>query len=170
MVNGFLNTIVALLMAGATLSFNFKAVEASGNVQYDGTCTVTAKGDSYRLETKEAIIVSNGTVKGIYQKSIDEIVLQSVGEASASMAGLMDNPLAFLKDADKYYEVTTWKDGKKVSSGAEGSLPDKIELKAKSGAHYTIGILSSKKNDMPDGNLFVLNLEDYPYAVVTDLR
>ncbi len=170
MVNGFINSLVALLVAGATLSFNFKAVDPSGAVQYDGAVTVVSKGDSYRLETKDAIIVSDGTTKGIYQKSIDEIVLQSVGEASADISGLMDNPLAFLRDADKYYVVTTWKDGKKTSSGAEDVLPDKIELRSKAGSVYTVGILDCKKNNSPSINLFTIHPEEYPSAVVTDLR
>ena len=67
MANGFINTLVAFLMAGATLSFSFKAAEPSGKVMYDGTGTVLAIGDSYRMETPQMLVVSDGTTKGIYQ-------------------------------------------------------------------------------------------------------
>lgn len=174
MANGFINTLVAFLIAGATLSFSFKAVEPSGKVMYDGTGTVLAIGDSYRMETPQMLIVSDGETKGIYQKEIDEIVLQKVvptGAAeNATMQGIMDNPFAILQHAGKFYTVTTYKGGKKATSGAPGALPDKIELRAASGAVYTIGILDAKKEDTVDASSFVLNPDDFPTAVVTDLR
>lgn len=185
MANGFINTLVAFLMAGATLSFSFKAAEPSGKVIYDGTGTVLAIGDSYRMETPQMLVVSDGETKGIYQKEIDEIVLQKVASAGASGAlssdgnlsaanttlqGLMDNPFAILQHAGKFYTVTTYKGGKKATSGAPGALPDKIELRAASGAVYTIGILGAKKEDTVEASSFVLNPDDFPTAVVTDLR
>ncbi len=174
MANGFINTLVAFLIAGATLSFSFKAVEPSGKVMYDGTGTVLAIGDSYRMETPQMLIVSDGETKGVYQKEIDEIVLQKVvptGAAeNATLQGIMDNPFAILQHAGKFYTVTTFKGGKKATSGAPGALPDKIELRAASGAVYTIGILGAKKEDSVDSSAFVLNLDDFPTAVVTDLR
>lgn len=174
MANGFINTLVAFLIAGATLSFSFKAVEPSGKVMYDGTGTVLAIGDSYRMETPQMLIVSDGETKGIYQKEIDEIVLQKVVPTGAAenttLQGIMDNPFAILQHAGKFYTVTTYKGGKKATSGAPGALPDKIELRAASGATYTIGILGAKKEDTVDASSFVLNLDDFPTAVVTDLR
>ena len=185
MANGFINTLVAFLMAGATLSFSFKAAEPSGKVMYDGTGTVLAVGDSYRMETPQMLVVSDGETKGIYQKEIDEIVLQKVASAGASGAlssdgnlsaanttlqGIMDNPFAILQHAGKFYTVTTYKGGKKATSGAPGALPDKIELRAASGAVYTIGILGAKKEDTVEASSFVLNPDDFPTAVVTDLR
>ena len=185
MANGFINTLVAFLIAGATLSFSFKAVEPSGKVMYDGTGTVLAIGDSYRMETPQMLVVSDGETKGVYQKEIDEIVLQKVASAGASGAlssdgnlsaanttlqGLMDNPFAILQHAGKFYTVTTYKGGKKATSGAPGALPDKIELRAASGAVYTIGILGAKKEDTVEASSFVLNPDDFPTAVVTDLR
>ena len=185
MANGFINTLVAFLMAGATLSFSFKAAEPSGKVIYDGTGTVLAIGDSYRMETPQMLIVSDGETQGIYQKEIDEIVLQKVASGGASGAlssdgnlsaanttlqGIMDNPFAILQHAGKFYTVTTYKGGKKATSGAPGALPDKIELRAASGAVYTIGILGAKKEDTVEASSFVLNPDDFPTAVVTDLR
>ena len=174
MANGFINTLVAFLIAGATLSFSFKAAEPSGKVVYDGTGTVLAIGDSYRMETPQMLVVSDGETKGIYQKEIDEIVLQKVASAgaadNATLQGIMDNPFAILQHAGKFYTVTTYKGGKKATSGAPGALPDKIELRAASGAVYTIGILGAKKEDTVDASSFVLNLDDFPTAVVTDLR
>ena len=187
MANGFINTLVAFLIAGATLSFSFKAVEPSGKVMYDGTGTVLAIGDSYRMETPQMLIVSDGETKGVYQKEIDEIVLQKVtssadgssnnsgtqgtlSAANTTLQGIMDNPFAILQHAGKFYTVTTYKGGKKATSGAPGALPDKIELRAASGATYTIGILGAKKEDTVDASSFVLNLDDFPTAVVTDLR
>ena len=185
MANGFINTLVAFLMAGATLSFSFKATDTSGKVMYDGSGTVLAIGDSYRMETPQMLVVSDGETKGIYQKEIDEIVLQKVASGGASvptgsdgnlsaanttLQGIMDNPFAILQDASKFYTVTTYKGGKKATSGAPGSLPDKIEFRAASGAVYTIGILSAKKEDSVDASSFVLNPDDFPTAVVTDLR
>ena len=185
MANGFINTLVAFLIAGATLSFSFKAVEPSGKVMYEGSGTVLAIGDSYRMETPQMLVVSDGETKGIYQKEIDEIVLQKVASAGASGAlssdgnlsaanttlqGIMDNPFAILQHAGKFYTVTTYKGGKEATSGAPGALPDKIELRAASGAVYTIGILGAKKEDTVDASSFVLNMDDFPTAVVTDLR
>jgi hypothetical protein len=174
MANGFINTLVAFLIAGATLSFSFKAVEPSGKVMYEGSGTVLAIGDSYRMETPQMLVVSDGETKGIYQKEIDEIVLQKVASAgaadNATLQGIMDNPFAILQHAGKFYTVTTYKGGKKATSGAPGALPDKIELRAASGAVYTIGIMGAKKEDCVDASSFVLNPDDFPTAVVTDLR
>jgi hypothetical protein len=185
MANGFINTLVAFLIAGATLSFSFKAVEPSGKVMYEGSGTVLAIGDSYRMETPQMLVVSDGETKGIYQKEIDEIVLQKVASggalgasgsdgnlsaANTTLQGIMDNPFAILQHAGKFYTVTTYKGGKKATSGAPGALPDKIELRAASGAVYTIGILDAKKEDTVDASSFVLNSDDFPTAVVTDLR
>ena len=119
------------------------------------------------------LIVSDGSTKGIYQKDIDEIVLQGVaagGPAANSIQGIMDNPFEVLRHAGDFYTVTTWKGGKKSISGAPGALPDKIELCSKAGAVYTIGILSAKKENSVDASSFVLDPDDYPTAVVTDLR
>lgn len=168
-----MNTLVAFLIGGATLCFNFKAVDASGTLLYDGEGTIVTLGDSYRMETPQMLIVSDGATKGIYQKEIDEIVLQDVaagGPAANSIQGIMDNPFAILRQAGDFYTVTTWKGGKKSTSGAPGALPDKIELRSKSGAVYTIGILSAKKENSLDASSFVLDPDDYPTAVVTDLR
>ncbi len=188
MTNGFINTLVAFLIGGATLCFNFKAVDASGTLLYDGEGTIVTLGDSYRMETPQMLIVSDGATKGIYQKEIDEIVLQGVAAGGAasgvgasgsgasgspaanSLQGIMDNPFAILRQAGDFYTVTTWKGGKKSTSGAPGALPDKIELHSKAGAVYTIGILSAKKENSLDASSFVLDLNDYPTAVVTDLR
>lgn len=173
MTNGFINTLVAFLIGGATLCFNFKAVDASGTLLYDGEGTIVTLGDSYRMETPQMLIVSDGSTKGIYQKEIDEIVLQGVAAGSPaanSIQGIMDNPFEVLRHAGDFYTVTTWKGGKKSTSGAPGALPDKIELRSKAGAVYTIGILDAKKEDTVDASSFVLNLDDFPTAVVTDLR
>lgn len=173
MTNGFINTLVAFLIGGATLCFNFKAVDTSGTLLYDGEGTIVTLGDSYRMETPQMLIVSDGSTKGIYQKEIDEIVLQGVaagGPATNSIQGIMDNPFEVLRHAGDFYTVTTWKGGKKSTSGAPGALPDKIELRSKAGAVYTIGILDAKKEDTVDASSFVLNLDDFPTAVVTDLR
>ena len=188
MTNGFINTLVAFLIGGATLCFNFKAVDASGTLLYDGEGTIVTLGDSYRMETPQMLIVSDGSTKGIYQKEIDEIVLQGVaaggaasgvgasgsgavgGPAANSIQGIMDNPFEVLRHAGDFYTVTTWKGGKKSTSGAPGALPDKIELRSKAGAVYTIGILSAKKENSLDASSFVLDPDDYPTAVVTDLR
>lgn len=173
MTNGFINTLVAFLIGGATLCFNFKAVDASGTLLYDGEGTIVTLGDSYRMETPQMLIVSDGSTKGIYQKEIDEIVLQGVaagGPATNSIQGIMDNPFEVLRHAGDFYTVTTWKGGKKSTSGAPGALPDKIELRSKAGAVYTVGILSAKKENSLDVSSFVLDPDDYPTAVVTDLR
>lgn len=173
MTNGFINTLVAFLIGGATLCFNFKAVDASGTLLYDGEGTIVTLGDSYRMETPQMLIVYDGATKGIYQKEIDEIVLQGVaagGPVANSIQGIMDNPFEVLRHAGDFYTVTTWKGGKKSTSGAPGALPDKIELRSKAGAVYTIGILSAKKENSLDVSSFVLDPDDYPTAVVTDLR
>lgn len=177
MVNGIINTLVAFLMGGATLSFSFTATDAGGAAVYEGEGTTITCGEFYRMETPQLLIVSDGISKGIYQKEIDEIVLQPVAQDNAAdmlnagaIQGVMDNPFALLKDAEKYYQVTTWKGGKKVSSLESGLLPDKIELKSKNGAAYTIRIMKITKEDSIDKTLFTLDPNNYPTAIVTDLR
>ena len=177
MVNGIINTLVAFLMSGATLSFSFTATDAGGAAVYEGEGTAVTFGESYRMETPQILVVSDGISKGIYQKEIDEIVMQPVAQDNATgvfnagaFQGIMDNPFALLKDAEKYYQVTTWKGGKKVTSSDSGLLPDKIELRSKNGAAYTIGILKITKEDTVDKTWFTLDPNNYPTAIVTDLR
>ena len=161
MVNAILNTLVALLVSGATLSFSFNAVDASGNAVYDGDGTVVTAGNSYRMETDDALIVSDGTVKGIYQKAIDEIVLMAV--APDGVGDIMDNPFALLLNPGDNYTVS-------ASAADSRGIPRKIVLKAKNGAVYTITVKECSALPVPDPKLFSLNLDDYPNAVVTDLR
>ena len=155
-------------MGGATLSFNFSAVDAAGNSQYEGSGTVTTLGENYRMETDEMLVVSNGSVKGIYQKGIDEIVLLPVAPASAAGtaapgADIMDNPFALLRNPGGMYDIST------MGMDAEG-IPMQIVMKAKTGAVYTISIQKYSKLPAPDPSLFTLNPDDYPSAIVTDLR
>lgn len=161
MVNAILNTLVALLVSGATLSFSFNAVDASGNAVYDGEGTVITAGSNYRMETDDAIIVSDGKVKGIYRKAIDEIVLMAVAPEGAG--DIMDNPFALLLNPGENYTVS--------ASGTDSKgIPRKIVIKAKNGAVYTIDVKNYSALTAPQPKLFTLNLDDYPNAVVTDLR
>lgn len=173
MVNTVINALVAFLIGGATLSFNFSAVDAAGNSQYEGSGSVITLGENYRMETDEILVVSNGSVKGIYQKGIDEIVLLPVSPASgtgaavsgapAPGADIMDNPFALLRNPGGMYDIST------MGMDAEG-IPMHIVMKAKTGAVYTISIQKYSKLPAPDPSLFTLNPDDYPSAVVTDLR
>ncbi len=165
MVNAILNTLVALLVSGATLSFNFNAADAGGNVVYDGRGELVTAGNNYRMETDDVLIVSNGTLKGIYRKGIDEIVLMGVASDSGgvSAADIIDNPFAVLQNPGDNYSVT-------ASAADSKGIPRKIVLKAKNGAVYTITVLEYSALPAPDCKLFTLNLDDYPTAVVTDLR
>ena len=161
MVNVLINTLVAFLIGGATLSFNFKAADASGAEVYSGEGTVVTLGDNYRMETSEVVVASDGTTMGIYQKGVDEIVLQPVASGSAD---IMANPFAVLQNGgDGAYEIST------KGTDAKG-FPKEIFMKAKNGAVYTIQILKYFSNPLPDSKLFTLSPEDFPTAYVTDLR
>jgi len=160
MVNRFINTLVAFLIGGATLSFQFTAADSDGAVQYSQGGTVICAGENYRMETDDALIVSDGKVKGIYQKGIDEIVLMA---ASKTSGDIMDNPFAVLQNPGDAYTVT--------ATGADtNGIPQKIILKSKTGAIYTIDIKQYSKVPVPDSKQFAINLDDYPTAVITDLR
>ena len=161
MVNGFISTLVAFLMGGATLSFSFNAVDASGNVVYDGEGTVVTAGKNWRMETGEALIVSDGSVKGIWQKRVDEIVLMPVADASSG--DIMDNPFALLQNPGSDYTIS-------ASEADSKGIPHKIVLKSKAGAVYTIVVHEYSAVPVPAPELFVLNPDDWPDAVVTDLR
>ena len=168
MVNTVINALVAFLIGGATLSFNFSAVDAAGNSQYEGSGSVITLGENYRMETDEILVVSNGSIKGIYQKGIDEIVLLPVApssgaDAAAPGADIMDNPFALLRNPGGMYDIYT------MGMDAEG-IPMQIVMKSKTGAVYTISIQKYSKLPAPDPSLFTLNPDDYPSAVVTDLR
>ena len=191
MVNTIINALVAFLMGGATLSFNFSAADAAGSLQYSGNGTIVTFGENYRMETDELLVVSNGEVKGIYQKGVDEMVLLPVAPASGAAASgasahgvsvpgasapgvsspgasspgadIMDNPFALLRNPRGMYDIST------IGMDAEG-IPKQIVMKAKTGAVYTISIQKYSKLAASDPSLFTLNPDDYPSAVVTDLR
>lgn len=166
MVNTIINALVAFLMGGATLSFNFSAADAAGSLQYSGNGTIVTFGENYRMETDELLVVSNGEVKGIYQKGVDEMVLLPVAPvsgAAAPGADIMDNPFALLRNPRGMYDIST------IGMDAEG-IPKQIVMKAKTGAVYTISIQKYSKLAASDPSLFTLNPDDYPSAVVTDLR
>ena len=186
MVNTIINALVAFLMGGATLSFNFSAADAAGSLQYSGNGTIVTFGENYRMETDELLVVSNGEVKGIYQKGVDEMVLLPVAPASGAAApsasvhgvsapgasapgvsspgaDIMDNPFALLRNPRGMYDIST------IGMDAEG-IPKQIVMKAKTGAVYTISIQKYSKLAASDPSLFTLNPDDYPSAVVTDLR
>ncbi len=160
MVNVLINTLVAFLIGGATLSFNFRAADASGAEVYSGEGTVVTLEDKYRMETSDVVVASDGNVMGIYQKGADEIVLQPVAAGSGDV---MANPFAVLQNGGGAYEIST------KGKDAKG-LPKEIFLKAKNGALYTIQILEYSANPLPDSKLFTLSPEEYPTAYVTDLR
>ena len=159
MVNGIINTLVAFLMGGATLSFSFTATDAGGEVvSMDGNIIIS--GESYRMETDQALVVSDGAVIGIYQKGADEIILQPVETG----ADIMANPFALLKDGNSLnYEITA------QGKDAKG-LPEKVILKARNGAVYTIVIGEYSASENSNAALFTIDPENYPTAIVTDLR
>ncbi len=172
MVNVLINALVALLVGGATLNFSFEAESDGGagssaagrnsgtsGVQYEAQGTIVTEGDNYRMETQDALVYSDGAVMCIYQKAIDEVILQ---EAAAGAAGIA-NPFAVLIGQDSNYEVSAYE------ADSQG-IPRKIVLKAKSGAKYTIRIKDYKKLPQVDPQQFVFRAEDFPTAVVTDLR
>ncbi len=159
MVNGLINTLVAFLIGGATLSFNFKAVDTSGNIVYQGDGDIVTLGNNYRMETRDILVVSDGSVKGIYQKGADEIVLMSVEEGG----DILDNPFVILLDKDANYKISA------ADADAQG-IPHTIVLKAGGGAEYTIKIMKYSALQSADTSLFNLNPANYPNAVVTDLR
>ena len=169
MVNVLINALVALLLGGATLNFSFEAEgaggagapAASGNSvsQYVTQGTIVTSGEKYRMETQDATVLSDGAVMCIYQKAIDEVILQ---EAAAGATGIA-NPFALLMGSDSNYDVA-------VSEADAQGIPRKIVLKAKSGAKYTIRIKSYGKLPQADLQQFVFRAEDFPTAVVTDLR
>lgn len=169
MVNNVINTLVAFLLGGATLSFSFTATDAAGNVQLDTEGTAVTLGENYRVETPQVLIVSDGAVKGIFQKDVDEIIIMPVESAAsgnaqdATIGGITDNPFALLKNPDGLYEVST------SGTDAQG-IPKKITMKAKSGAVYNISIREYSKLSNPLTSIFKLNPADYPSAIVTDLR
>ena len=164
MVNVLINALVALLAGGATLSFSFNAESAAGNPgtsgeQYETQGTIVTLDEKYRMESNDALVLSDGDVLCIYQKAIDEVILQ---EAAAGAAGIA-NPFALLTGSDSNYDVSA------SEADAQG-IPRKIVLKAKSGAKYTIRIKDYKKLPQIDPQQFVFRAEDFPTAVVTDLR
>lgn len=169
MVNTVINTLVAFLVGGATLSFSFTATDAAGNVQLATEGKAVTLGDNYRMETDELLVVSDGSVKGIWQKGVDEIIIMPVEPAApgnsqdATIGGIMDNPFALLKESPALYDIST------MGMDANG-IPMQIVMKARSGAVYTIGISRYSALPAPDASLFVLNPEDYPTAIITDLR
>ena len=158
MVNVLINTLVAFLIGGATL--NFKAADASGAEVYSGNGTVVTLGESYRMETQDVVVASDGKTMGIYQKGADEIVLQPVVAGSSD---IMANPFALIQNGGGAYEIST------KGTDAKG-FPKEIFMKAKNGALYTIQILEYSANPLPDSKLFTLSPEDYPTAYITDLR
>ena len=169
MVNVLINALVALLVGGATLSFSFEAetsggsgiYAASGNSasQYVTQGTIVTAGEKYRMENSDAVVLSDGKVMCIYQRAIDEVILQ---EAAAGAAGIA-NPFAVLIGSDSNYDVAA------SDADAQG-IPRKIVLKAKSGARYTIRVKDYRKLSDIDTLQFVFRAEDFPTAVVTDLR
>lgn len=169
MANVLINALVALLVGGATLSFSFEAETAggagssatSGNSasQYVTQGTIVTAGEKYRMENSDAVVLSDGKVMCIYQRAIDEVILQ---EAAVGTAGIA-NPFAVLIGSDSNYDVAA------SDADAQG-IPRKIVLKAKSGAKYTIRIKDYKKLPQVDMQQFVFRAEDFPTAVVTDLR
>ena len=169
MANILINALVALLLGGATLNFSFEAEAAggagapaaSGNSvsQYVTQGTIVTAGEKYRMETQDALVLSDGAVMCIYQKAIDEIILQNAAAGAAGIA----NPFAILIGSDSNYETSA------SEADAQG-IPRKIVLKAKSGAKYTIRIKNYNKLPQADLQQFVFCSEDFPTAIVTDLR
>lgn len=169
MVNTVINTLVAFLVGGATLSFSFTATDAGGNVLLSTEGTAVTLGENYRMETDDLLVVSDGSVKGIWQKDVDEIIIMPVepsvpvNSQDATIGGITDNPFALLKENSGLYDIST------MGMDANG-IPMQIVMKAKSGTVYTIGISRYSALPAPDATLFTLNQEDYPAAVITDLR
>ena len=80
-------------MGGATLTFSFQAETPGGAVasgtsaaQYETQGTIVTAGEKYRMENSDAVVLSDGAVMCIYQKGIDEVILQ---EAAAGAAGII---------------------------------------------------------------------------------
>lgn len=159
MVSGIINTLVALLVGGATLSFNFSATDKGGVEVYNSSGTVVSFEESYIMETDDVMVVSDGQTKWIYQRGINELIIQSVEEG----VSVMDNPFAILQSADKNYKV-------KATSADENNIPHRITLQAKTGALYTLEIKGYSALPAPDKSQFTFDISKYPDIIVTDMR
>lgn len=159
MVSGFINTLVALLVAGATLSFNFSAADTKGVEQYSTDGNITTFENRYVMQTPSADVICNAATLWIVQKEINEIIIQNASDG----ASVMNNPFAILQNADKNYKV-------EASLPDKNNIPHKITLTAKSGAVYTITIKSYAKIPLPDVAQFDFDEKNYRDAVITDMR
>jgi len=152
---------------------------------------VLAKGNKYRVSTKDADIYSDGITQWQYLKDANEVVIFS---ADTESDDFMTNPIGFItgnrdefkqslkgevdEDGLKLTQIDFYpKDIKKpysyirVRINEQKQQPYSIRYVGKDGVNYTIKIKNYLPNvEAPKNEDFIFIPENYPDIVIEDLR
>ena len=174
------------------IGFDFFAMDGKGEKIYEERGTVSVRGDKFRMEIPDdLLVVSDGTVKWIYKPGAEELI---IAENNTEEPDVLENPFSILEQAARFYNVTVGTGvktlgGKSVKTVTltpreaknnynridiflekDKNIPVRIEFFSIDGSRYTASILSFEPLTDTSGALFVLDPSKYPDAVITDLR
>lgn len=148
------------------------------------------KGENYRLEMKDQLVLYNGQTMWLYLKSLNEVQIMDAGEGAEGMLSPKDL-LKIYEQKDFVYALTNRikKNGKwvqqiefkplkeevdysKLRVSVEHQTNEVVQIEAfgKDGTRYTLVINELTPNVSVADASFKFNKADYPDVYVEDLR
>lgn len=175
-----------------TIKFSSTAVNASSNMEEVFEGQLWQKGDMYKLNFMDAVTFFNGESKWVYMPDVQEVNLFSIEEDEDS-DNIFDNPqkiFTIYEKGFKYrYEDVISFNGEQVHSielvpedksveyfkiklyiSIEDSQIRGFKYFAKDGTRVEVKITELKSNISLKDSMFTFNTDDYPDAILIDMR
>ena len=169
-----------------TIGFDFIFRNISQNINETQKGTLTLKGDNFRLEMEEQIIINDGESQWVYLKDMNEVQIMDHDPEDDMMSP--NKLFTIYEEGYKYTYVGAESDGKKhlhiidlfpeesgafmkitlVVDAAKNQL-HKITMHDKNGGNYSykVNTFTTNSNNLAP---FTFNLSKYPNVEVIDLR
>ena len=169
-----------------TIGFDFIFRNTSQNINENQKGTLTLKGDNFRLEMEEQIIINDGESQWVYLKDMNEVQIMGHDPEDDMMSP--NKLFTIYEKGYKYTYIGAESDGKarlhiidlfpeesgsfmkiRLNIDAEKNQLHKITMHDKNGGTYSYKVNTFTTNSI---NLapFTFNLSDYPTVEVIDLR
>lgn len=172
------------LRQGSESTFKIISYNKKGAVTFSESGTIAMQGNKYSVSLNNGVrSISDGKSQWIYNPQNNEII---IGERS-DIGTPTDNPFIIFSNPSEHYKISY---GKKRNSSYEiilspkkdkryskiiivfgiNRMPEEIKIEVSNGNRYNIKINSVKKKTNFPNEKFILNINDFKGATVTDLR
>ena len=149
------------------VSFTFTSFDKDGKVVFEEEGAVTMLQNKFRLEVEdEFIMVTDGSTLWVYKVQSDDIIIMEYSSRSADRP--IENSILNLAELFGYSEASG--NRMEMKKNADGK-PAEIIFHTADDSMHRVKIKSVKvRQPLQSSKTFILDSNDYPNAIITDLR